>query len=61
MFSEFPAIATEKFVSNNLGWAIGFIDNPHNGGICGGFYNNGWYKTDSFTPSVDTWYNVTLT
>ncbi len=59
--SEFPAIATEKFVSNNLGWAIGFIDNPHNGGICGGFYNNGWYKTDSFTPSVDTWYNVTLT
>ncbi len=59
--SEYPAIATEKFVSNNLGWAIGFIDTPHNGGICGGFYNNGWYRTPSFTPSIDTWYNVTVT
>ena len=59
--SEYPAIATEKFVSNNLGWVIGFIDTPHNGGICGGFYNDGWYRTPSFIPSIDTWYNVTVT
>ena len=59
--TEFPAIATEKFVSNNLGWCIGFANSPQDGKIVGGYYNNGWVLTSGFTPTTNTWYNVTLT
>jgi hypothetical protein len=59
--TEFPAIATEKFVSNNLGWCIGFANFPQDGKIVGGYYNNGWILTSGFTPTTNTWYNVTLT
>ena len=59
--TEFPAIATEKFVSNNLGWCIGFANVPQDGKIVGGYYNNGWVITSGFTPTTNTWYNVTLT
>ena len=70
-YNKNPQIVTNIFSAStpHINFAIGPINgNPNgktwDGKIMGGFFVDGeflWVNTEGFTPSVDTWYNTTLT
>lgn len=55
------AVVTNVFDGANLNFSIGLNNSPSSANICAGFFNGAWRTTSGFAPSVNTWYNVTLT
>ncbi len=56
------AIVTNVYdLSTKLNFSIGLNRSPTSANICFGFFNGAWRTTNGFSPSTNTWYNITGT
>lgn len=56
---DYPALVTDSENSNNINFAIGWLNN--NGNLYGGYKSTTWNIAGGYTPSTNTWTNVAVT
>lgn len=51
-------VANQYDLSANLNFSLGTNNAPTNYNLAAGFFKSGWYNTNGFVPSINTWYHI---